>query len=364
MDEDKIYMRRAVRLAGRSRGLVSPGALVGAVIVHKGTIVGEAAYKSLGGPHAETEAIAAAGERCRGSTLYVSLEPCAHYGSTPPCADAIISAGIRRVVCALEDPDRRVCGKGFRRLRKAGVLVEVGLLADEAERGNAAFLTHRRTGKPLVILKLAQTLDGRIATKFKSSKWITGKKARQHAHLWRSWVDGVMVGAGTVLSDNPRLNVRHVRGPNPRPMVVDCKLRISPEAAIFESRTAILITSDAVSSHQLRKFETAGAEIWTFPTIEGHVDLQNLICFAGKSGMTSLVIEGGRGLATAALQEKIVNEILLYVSPRILGEGINGVGDLDSKEVADGITLEHMGVKRLGCDLLLSGKVVYPCSLD
>ena len=174
-------MRRALRLARRGRGRVSPGALVGAVVVRDGVVAGEGAYRRRGGPHAEIEALAAAGERCRGATLYVTLEPCAHHGTTPPCAEAVAAAGISRVVCALEDPDERVRGRGFARLRDAGIAVEVGLLAPEAERDNAAFLTHRRTGKPWVVLKLAQSLDGRIATRTGASRWITGKLARRHA---------------------------------------------------------------------------------------------------------------------------------------------------------------------------------------
>ena len=355
-------MRRALRLARRGRGRVSPGALVGAVVVRGEEAVGEGAYRRRGGTHAEVEALAAAGERCRDATLYVTLEPCAHHGTTPPCADAVAAAGISRLVCALEDPDERVSGRGFARLREAGIDVEVGLLAAEAERDNAAFLTHRRTGRPWVVLKLAQSLDGCIATRNGASRWITGKPARRHAHRWRSWVDGVVVGAGTVLSDDPELTVRHVRGLDPRPMVVDGRLRVSPRAALFRRGTAVLITADSTPEERRREFEAAGAEIWTFPAEEGRVDLRRLVRAAGERGMISLLIEGGRDLATAALADGIVDQLMLYVAPLLLGAGISGVGDLGIGQVDQGISLERMELKRLGEDALLSGKVVYPCS--
>ena len=362
MKEDQLHMRRALRLARLGRGRVSPGALVGAVVVRDGVVAGEGAYRRRGGPHAEIEALAAAGERCRGATLFVTLEPCAHHGTTPPCAEAVAAAGISRVVCALEDPDERVRGRGFARLRDAGIAVEVGLLAPEAERDNAAFLTHRRTGKPWVVLKLAQSLDGRIATRTGQSRWITGKLARRHAHRWRSWVDGVVVGAGTVLCDDPELTVRHVRGRDPRPMVVDGRLRVSPGASLFRRGTAVLITADSTPEEARRKFEAAGAEIWTFPSESGRLDLRDMVRTAGERGMISLLIEGGRDLATSALADRIVDQLMLHVAPRLLGAGISGVGDLGIELVDKGITLERMELKRLGDDALISGKVVYPCS--
>ena len=357
-------MRRALRLARRGRGQVSPGALVGAVVVQDGAVAGEGAYRRWGGAHAEVEALAAAGERSRNATLYVTLEPCAHFGTTSPCADAVVAAGISRVVCALEDPDERVSGRGFARLREAGIDIEVGLLSAEAERDNAAFLTHRRTGRPWVVLKLAQSLDGRIATRTGASRWITGKQARRHAHRWRSWVDGVVVGAGTVLSDDPELTVRHIRGRDPRPMVVDGRLRVSPRAALFRRGTAVLVTADSTPEKRRREFEAAGAEIWTFPAESGRVDLGAMVGTAGERGMISLLIEGGRDLATAALSDRIVDELMFYVAPRLLGAGIGGVGDLGIELVDEGITLERMELKRLGDDALISGKVVYPCSPD
>ncbi|MFH1572012.1 MAG: bifunctional diaminohydroxyphosphoribosylaminopyrimidine deaminase/5-amino-6-(5-phosphoribosylamino)uracil reductase RibD, partial [Gemmatimonadota bacterium] len=227
---DLAHMRRALRLAERGRGQVSPNPLVGAVVTRGSAVVGEGAHRHFGQAHAETEALARAGSAARGATLYVTLEPCAHHGHTPPCADAVVAAGVARVVCALQDPDPRVAGRGLERLRAAGIAVEVGLCQAAAEEQNAAFLKHRHTGRPLVLLKLGQSLDGRIATRTGASRWITGEAARRHAHRWRSWVDAVAVGAGTVLADDPRLNVRLVRGRDPRPLVVDGRLRVSPEA--------------------------------------------------------------------------------------------------------------------------------------
>ena len=198
MTDHLQYMRRALRVAERGRGKVSPNPLVGAVVVRDDRIVGEGAHLQVGGPHAEVNAFAKAGESSHGADLYVTLEPCSFHGRTPPCAEAVLAAGIKRIYCAIPDPDERVAGKSFAKLKEAGLEVEVGLCKAEARRLNAAYIKHRTQGLPLVLLKLAQTLDGRIAAQGGDARWITGEEARRHVHRWRSWVDAVIVGAGTV----------------------------------------------------------------------------------------------------------------------------------------------------------------------
>lgn len=364
MNEDETYMRRAMRLAERGRGRVSPNPLVGAVVVRHGRIVGEGAHLRVGGPHAEINAFARAGEQARGATLYVTLEPCSFHGRTPPCTEAILDAGIARVVCATVDPDPRVSGAGILRLQESGVEVESGLLQTEAEGRNAAYFKHRRCGLPLVLLKLAQTLDGCIATRSGDSRWITGEQARRHVHRWRSWVDGVMVGAGTVLADDPQLTVRHVKGRDPRPMVVDGLLRVTPEARVFQRSGAILITSTSAAAARRGEFAARGVEVWNFDAADGRIDLRLPLARAAAEGMTSVMIEGGSQLAATALRDQVVDQVQIFVAPRLMGGGIAGIGELDIIKVADTIALEEVRTRRMGADLLYTAAVRYPCSPD
>ena len=364
MNVEETYMRRALRLAERGRGHVSPNPLVGAVVVRDDRIVGEGAHLRVGGPHAEVNALGQAGESARGATVYVTLEPCAFHGRTPPCSAALIAAGIRRVVCAMVDPDLRVSGRGVQQLEEAGIQTEVGLLSDAAEDQNAAYAKHRREGLPLVILKLAQTLDGRIATRTGDARWITGVKARRHGHRWRSWVDAVAVGAGTVLADDPQLTVRHVRGPDPRPMVIDGRLRVDPQARLFQQSGALLVTSTDAAPERRSAFAERGCEIWTFAADDGRIDLRLPLARAAEAGITSVLIEGGGQLAAAALRDRVVDRVHIYVAPRLMGAGIAGIANLDILEIDQTIALEEVRTRRLGDDLLYTACVRYPCSPD
>ncbi|MBI2504783.1 MAG: bifunctional diaminohydroxyphosphoribosylaminopyrimidine deaminase/5-amino-6-(5-phosphoribosylamino)uracil reductase RibD [Candidatus Latescibacteria bacterium] len=364
MDQDLAHMRRALRLALKGRGKVSPNPLVGAVVVRQGRVVGEGAHLQDGGPHAEVHAFAAAGAQSQGATLYVTLEPCAHQGRTPPCTAAILAAGIRRVVCALEDPDPRVRGKGIAQLRAAGLQVEVGLGREEAERQNAAYLKHRRTGLPLVILKLAQSLDGRIATAAGDTRWISGEKARTLVHRWRNWTDGVMVGAGTVLADDPLLDVRLVRGRPPRPLVVDGRLRAPLQARVFQRPGAVLVTAQSAPLATRRAFAAQGVEVWTFPSRAGRLDLRQVLERAGNEGLTSILLEGGGLLAAAALRARIVDQVRIFVAPCLIGEGVPAIGELGIRRLAQALRLEKVALRRLGPDLLYTAEVKYPCSPD
>lgn len=364
MSSDLTYMRRALRLAERGRGAVSPNPMVGAVVVRRGAVVGEGAHRRYGEGHAETEALGAAGEAARGATLYVTLEPCAHHGNTPPCADAIVAAGLARAVCAMEDPDPRVAGRGLERLRQAGIQVEVGLCQAEAQAQNAAFLKHRRSGRPLVLLKLGQSLDGRIATRTGASRWITSEASRRHAHRWRSYIDVIAVGAGTVLADDPQLNVRLARGRDPRPMVIDGRLRVSPEARIFGGERPILVTGATVAPARLQPFADRGVEVWTLADTDGRIPLDLVAAAAGERQITSLLIEGGRTLAAGALRDRIVDEAMVYVAPLLIGDGIAAIGDLGVDELEQALHLDEVRTRRLGPDLLVTGKVRYPCLPD
>ena len=364
--DDAAALGRALVLAARGRGRVSPNPLVGAVVADRsGAIVGEGWHRRLGGPHAEVEALRAAGESARGGTLYCNLEPCSFHGRTPPCAEAVAAAGVLRVVCALQDPDPRVDGRGFQQLRESGIRVEVGVRAAEAEEQNAAYLHHRRTGRPLVVLKLGQSLDGRIAAASGASRWITGEPARRHAHRWRSWTDAVAVGAGTVIADDPELTVRHVRGRDPRPLVVDGGLRCPPSAKAFGGRMPILATAASAPEPERTRFTRRGVEVWTLPDKSGTFELGELWARAGEAGLTSVLVEGGRGLAGAALRARSVDRVMIYIAPRLLGgDALAGIGELGLDSLAETPRLERVRTRRLGEDLLYTGRVVYPCSPD
>ncbi len=362
MEARVAHMRQALRLAERGRGKVSPNPLVGAVIVRDGRVVGAGAHLQLGGPHAEAHALRAAGELARGATLYVSLEPCCVQGRTPPCTEALIAAGIRTVECALVDPDPRVNGGGIRRLRAAGIEVRVGLESAAAERQNAGYLKHRRSGLPWVMLKLAQSADGRIATAAGDARWITGERARRRVHRLRSQVDAVMVGAGTVLADDPLLTVRHVRGRNPRPLLIDGRLRLTAASRVLQRPGAILVTSAAHPPAAYAPLEQAGVEVWTFPAVGSTVDLRTVLRRAAAAGITSVMIEGGAELAARALAARVVDEVQLFVAPLLLGSGVGSIGDLGIRRLDAAVRLTDVSVRRLGADLLYQGKVQYPCS--
>ena len=362
--DDARALGRALTLAARGRGRVSPNPLVGAVVVDgSGAVAGEGWHRRAGGPHAEVEALKAAGAGARGGTLFCNLEPCSFQGRTPPCADAVIAAGVSRVVCSLQDPDPRVDGRGFQRLREAGIEVEVGLRRAEAEELNAAYLHHRRTGRPLVVLKLGQSLDGRIATASGASRWITGEPARRHAHRWRSRVDAVAVGAGTVIADDPALTVRHIRGRDPRPLVVDGRLRCRPSARVFGGREPILATAASAPEPARRRFAERGVEVWPLPDEGGVFEPGDLWARAGEAGLTSVLLEGGRTLAAAALRARTVDRVMIYIAPRLLGgDALAAVGELGLQSLEETPALEQVRTRRLGGDLLFTGKVVYPCS--
>lgn len=352
-------MRLALRLAKRGWGKTSPNPLVGAVIVKHGQVVGKGFHRAVGEPHAEVIAIREAGERAQGATLYVNLEPCCHRGRTPPCTRAIINTGISKVVASTKDPNPQVNGKGFQELDSQGIEVELGLLAEEAGRLNEVYLKYIRTKLPFVILKLAQTLDGKIATSDGRSMYITSFKSRRRVHQLRSGVDAVMVGVGTVLQDDPQLTVRHTKGETPLKIVLDSRGRTPLRAKVISSEgSAILMIASQANQSWRGEMERMGAEIWEIPPDkEGRVDLREAMKIAGARGITSLMIEGGREVFTSALKAGIVDKLLVFISPKVMGEGMGGVGDLGVRELSSARRLYNMKSQRMGEDLLITAYV-------
>ncbi|MEX1047067.1 MAG: bifunctional diaminohydroxyphosphoribosylaminopyrimidine deaminase/5-amino-6-(5-phosphoribosylamino)uracil reductase RibD [Actinomycetota bacterium] len=360
---DETYMRRALELAELGRGLVSPNPLVGAVVVSGSEIVGEGYHEGAGKPHGEVIAIQAAGNRSRGATLYVTLEPCNHFGRTPPCTDAILSAGIARVVAAIPDPNPAVDGGGMAKLGEGGVEVVSDVLPIEATRQNESFLKFVSTGRPFVTLKLAATLDGKIAARDGSSTWITSDEARADVHRLRGASDAIVAGSGTVLADDPRLTVRDpdYRGTPALRVVADARGRVSNTAGVFDGTAPTLVaTTDASDADRRESWASKGADVVICrPGPDGGVDLVDLLAALGGRGIQSALLEGGSTLAFAAVREGIVDKLFLYLAPKLLG-GSDAPGILGGKgftTLQDAREVEITKVDRVGPDLRLEAYV-------
>ena len=357
MIENERFMKRALSLSERARGQTSPNPLVGAVLVRDGRIVGEGYHRRAGAPHAEVVALDRAGDLAEGAVLYVTLEPCCHYGRTPPCVDRIIERGVAEVVCSLIDPDPRVSGRGIGKLREAGIEVRLGVLEEAARKTNKVYLKYITTGMPFVILKLAQSLDGRIATRSGDSKWITGEQARRFVHRLRSQADAVMVGVDTVIRDDPQLNVRWVKGKHPLKIVLDSRVRIPMAAQVFGGERTILATTERSSEEKRRLVEGKGAQVWVLPERGGHVSITEVMRKAGREGITSILIEGGSKVATSALTAGVVDKLLIFIAPKLIGAGTEAVGDLGIARIEDAIELEDVKLRRVGEDVLCSAMI-------
>lgn len=314
-------MARALQLALRGAGHTRPNPMVGAVLVKDGRIIGEGWHKQYGGPHAEVNAFASATEDPEGATLYVSLEPCSHYGKTPPCADLIIRKKVARVVAALEDPNPLVSGRGFRKLRANGIRVTVGVLAEEARHINDVFLTYATRKRPFVLYKAAMSLDGKIACHTGASQWISSEKSREEVQRLRGILSGIMVGAGTVIADNPRLTCRMEEYENPARIIVDGTLRVPLESRIFHEpgRNIILTTSEA-SLEKKKALENLGVELIEADSEEpGKVDLKSAMLALGIKGIDGILLEGGPTLAASALEAGIIDAVRFYIAQKIIG---------------------------------------------
>lgn len=360
-------MRRALELAARARGRTSPNPMVGAVLVKDGAVVGEGFHAFAGGDHAELAALREAESAAAGATLYVNLEPCCHFGRTPPCVDRIVQAGVQRVVAACEDPNPAVGGKGFAALRSAGVTVEVGALRDEAARLNEAFFAFIRTGRPFVILKAAASLDGKIATQTGDSRWITGESARQHVHHLRNEVDAVLVGIGTVLRDDPMLTTR-LGTPDqrdPTRVIVDNLARLPLRAQVVNRASTaptVLAVSEMAPRARLDALEREGVQVLMVPGSPRRVALTGLMEALGKMGFLSVMIEGGAEINASALQEGIVDKLLLFLAPILIGgkatpTAVGGEGIATLREAK---RLRDVRVERFGEDILIEGYLGAP----
>jgi diaminohydroxyphosphoribosylaminopyrimidine deaminase/5-amino-6-(5-phosphoribosylamino)uracil reductase len=366
MERNGKHMRRALELAERGWGNVSPNPMVGAIVVSAdGEILGEGWYEGpRGRPHAEIHALATAGSRARGATLVCTLEPCDHHGSTPPCTEALIEAGIGRVVVAAGDPNPVVNGRGFRRLREAGIEVETGLLEQEARRLNAAFERHVTTGRPFVILKTAASLDGKTAAADGSSKWITSEEARADAQRLRAWADAVSAGSRTIVEDDPALTVRDpalAGARRPLRVVIDSAGRVTADAQVFDDAAPTLVaTTDLAPDERIRSWQSAGAEVLVLERDQaGGVSLTELVDALGKRDVQGLLVEGGATLAWSFLRDRLVDRVVAYVAPKILGgasaQGVVMGGGFVPVEAALPLVFER--VERVGPDLRLEADV-------
>ncbi len=360
LDED--YMKQALRLARRGLGKTSPNPMVGAIIVKNSQIIGRGYHHHYGGNHAEINAIQNAREDISGSTLYVTLEPCCHYGKkTPPCVNALIKNNIGRVVIGTLDPNPLVNGKSIEILKQRGIETKVGVLEQECYRLNEAHFKYMTTGIPLVTLKFAQTLDGRIATATGSSQWIGSEKSQRFAHKLRAIHDAVMVGIGTVLVDDPLLTVRLVRGRNPIRVVLDTRLRIPLDSKVIKSQetaSTIIATTSRADEEKLSYLCGKGIKVLvTQEDKDGEINLRHLLKMLGGLGISSVLVEGGAGVITSLLSQNLVDKMVVIVTPRIMGEGIEAVGELNIRDVSQTLKLSFSKIYRLGGDLIIEGKV-------
>jgi len=359
---DSYYMRLALDLALRGTGKTAPNPKVGCVIVKDDRVVGWGYHRACGLAHAEAMALDAAGEQARGGTLYVNLEPCSHYGKTPPCAEAIIKAGVSRVVAAMQDPDPRVSGRGFARLREAGLEVEVGTCRAEAMEINRGFVTRVQKNRPWVTLKAAMTIDGRIAQEDGRSKWISNSWSRTRAHLLRASHDALLLGVGTVIADDPKLNVREVSGCAPRVVILDPSLRTPPDARLFCCGSPLVIASREADSRRAKELENAGADVILLPSKEGRPPLVEVLEFLARQGVNDLLVEGGAGVLGSFFEEELFDGVSLFVSPRFLGKGRPLCGGFLNGTLENARPIRIEKTRLVEDDLWIEGTV--PCSLD
>jgi len=370
ISRDEGFMRAALDLARPMLGLTTPNPAVGCVIVSNNEIIGRGATAVGGRPHGETVALADAAERARGATAYVSLEPCAHQGQTPPCARALLEASIARVVVGCRDPYPPVRGRGIAMLRGAGVEVTEGVLEDDCRQLNEGFFMRVTRGRPFVTLKLAATLDGRIAAVGGDSRWISSSESRALVHRWRREADAVMVGAATVLADNPRLTCRTAGGRDPARVIVDGRLRTPAAAKVYRQRSTaptVLVTTSANRLRAERVYaDRRGAnalvEIVAAKSTAGKIDVGDLMRQFGRRGWSKILLEGGAHLAGAALAAGIVDRVAFFLAPRILGGGLPAIEGLISRSIRGSIRLGELHVTQVGPDLLIEAEVARPSS--
>ncbi len=360
-DLDIKYMRMALRLAGKAKGRTSPNPMVGAVVVKGGTVISRGYHRKAGDAHAEARALKRAGRSAKGATLYVTLEPCSHTDKrTPPCTPLVMQAGVRRVVVAMIDPNPRVSGRGIKALKSAGIEVTTGVMDAEAKKMNEAFIKHITTGMPFVTLKIAQTLDGKIATSSGESKWITGEKAREEAHRLRDSHDAILVGINTVLMDNPSLTTRIPGGKDPVRVIVDSGLRIPIHAKVVTQKSpakTIVATLVGAPKSKIRKLQDAGVEVLTVKSTRGRLDLRDLMKKLGKRDIMSVLVEGGAEINASVLKAGLVDKFVMFLAP-LLMTGTNSlcsIGGSSPARLSQAIKLRDMTAQFVGKDLMIEG---------
>ncbi|MDY6833983.1 MAG: bifunctional diaminohydroxyphosphoribosylaminopyrimidine deaminase/5-amino-6-(5-phosphoribosylamino)uracil reductase RibD [Chloroflexota bacterium] len=357
---NEYYMRRTLQLARKGIGMTSPNPMVGAVIVKDGQIIARGYHKRYGDKHAELNAIENAKGDLRGSTLYCNLEPCCHTDKqTPPCTTPILQSGIGRVVIGTLDPNPTVNGKGIQLLKEHGVDVLVGILEPECRRFNEVYFKYIQTGLPFVTIKYAQTIDGRIATREGQSQWISSTSSLKYAHHLRTINNSMMVGIGTVLQDNPRLTVRLAKGNHPIPIIVDSTLRIPLDARVFQNPSQpIIATTQKANTKKMADIQQLGAKILSLQeNFQGQVDLSQLLQQLGREKTSSILVEGGSGIITSLLRERLADKMVVCIAPKLLGIGLEAVGDLGISRLCQAIQLSDMTMTKMGADFILEGRI-------
>ncbi len=361
-------MKRALEISEKAAGFVNPNPLVGAVIVKDNRIIGEGYHEYFGGPHAEVNAFKNAKEDVEGATMYVTLEPCAHYGKTPPCADAIVRNKIAKVVVGMIDPNPQVAGRGIEILRSNGIEVSIGILEKEIKKTNEIFIKYITQKKPFCIMKTAMTMDGKIATSIGDSKWISNEKSRAYVHELRQRVTGIMVGIGTVLADDPELTTRRqgIISKNPIRIIIDSKAKIPLDAKVLkcdDKTKTIIVTTEFAGNSKIEAIKQKGAEVIVTQSKNGWVNLKDLMIVLGDKGIDSILLEGGSTINFSALEEGIVDKVITFIAPKIFGgtTGKTSVGGSGIEHVSDSIKLSDTEVTKFGQDIMIEAYVKKGC---
>lgn len=364
VNTDEKYMMLALELAEKGRGKVEPNPMVGAVLVKNNEIIGTGYHQIFGGAHAEVHAIHEGGANCKGATLYVSMEPCAHYGKTAPCVDAIVKAGIGKVIAAIIDPNPITSGKGIRKLKEAGIEIKLGVMEFQAMKLNASFFKLMQQGLPYVIVKWAMSLDGKIATHTGDSKWITCEESRVYAHKVRGQVDGILVGINTVLRDDPLLTCRLEGGRNPKRIIIDSNASLPLHSrllkTIHESEIVVAVSRNALPE-RIKKLRQLGCEVIQTNTMSGRVDLQELFRQLGEMKMTNILVEGGSRVITAVLEDCLADKVIVFIAPIIIGgQGANSpVLGKGIDAIAESVKVNEITIKRFSDDVVIEGFLKY-----
>lgn len=361
MEQDRQYMKMALELAQKGMGFTAPNPMVGAVIVKNGRIIGQGYHRKYGELHAEREALAVCTEEPKGASIYVTLEPCCHYGKQPPCVNAILEAGIRRVIIGSSDPNPLVAGKGIRILKDHGIEVTENILKEECDKLNEAFFYYIQNKKPYVVMKYAMTMDGKIAAYTGESKWVTGEAARIHVQEQRLKYTGIMVGVGTVLADDPMLTCRLENSRNPVRIICDSHLRtpLTSKIVITAETIPTILASSSKDQQKIKNYEELGCQVLYVPEKNGHIDLNRLMELLGAAKIDSILLEGGGSLNWSALESGIVQKVQTYIAPKLFGgeEAKTPVEGKGFPDPASAVLLKNSEIIRLGDDFLIESEV-------